>query len=227
MFEREPSARSPAEEEDFDGEEVEGREGDEEYDESEGENGEAKREDDGGDNGDGETFVEGSARSLGDASICPHITDEQEAFIRRVLEIPLDEHKCRDLITLDTLHIYYGGPEPMQTGGFGKSVSSGAQKGGEKGASSLGLKAVGKGAPKRKANGKDDRPSKKVTVTIGDQSPKKPSPLRPSHGVGKGLRTTSGLVIQGFARRLLTHKEHADEVMDPIIKDSKLDPCAE
>ena len=42
----------------------------------------------------------------------PHITDEQEEFIHRVLEIPLEERKCRDLITLDTIHLYCGGPEP-------------------------------------------------------------------------------------------------------------------
>ena len=42
----------------------------------------------------------------------PRITDEQEEFIRRVLEIPLEERKCRDLITLDTIHLYCGGPEP-------------------------------------------------------------------------------------------------------------------
>ena len=42
----------------------------------------------------------------------PHITEEQEEFIRRVLEIPLEERKCRDLITLDTIHLYCGGPEP-------------------------------------------------------------------------------------------------------------------
>ena len=42
----------------------------------------------------------------------PHITDEQEEFIRRVLEIPLEERKCRNLITLDTIHLYCGGPEP-------------------------------------------------------------------------------------------------------------------
>ena len=41
----------------------------------------------------------------------PQITDEQEEFIRRVLEIPLEEHKCRDLITLDTIHLYCGGSE--------------------------------------------------------------------------------------------------------------------
>ena len=42
----------------------------------------------------------------------PHITDEQEEFIRRVLEIPLEERKCRDLITLDSIHLYCEGPEP-------------------------------------------------------------------------------------------------------------------
>ena len=40
----------------------------------------------------------------------PCIIDEQEAFICWVLEIPYDERKCRDLITLDTLHAYSGGP---------------------------------------------------------------------------------------------------------------------
>ena len=42
----------------------------------------------------------------------PHITDEQEEFICRVLEIPLEERKCRDLITLDTIQLYCEGPEP-------------------------------------------------------------------------------------------------------------------
>ena len=42
----------------------------------------------------------------------PHITDEQEEFIQRILEIPLEERKCRDLITLDTIHLYCGGPDP-------------------------------------------------------------------------------------------------------------------
>ena len=47
------------------------------------------------------------------ASVRPRIIDEYEAFIRRVLEIPFDERKCRDLITLDMLHAYCGGLEPM------------------------------------------------------------------------------------------------------------------
>ena len=46
------------------------------------------------------------------ASVRPRITGEQEDFIRRVTEIPFDERKCRDLITLDTLYTYCGGPEP-------------------------------------------------------------------------------------------------------------------
>jgi len=50
--------------------------------------------------------------SLFSASTHPHIIDEQEEFIHRVLDIPFKQRKCRDLITLDTLHLYYGGLEP-------------------------------------------------------------------------------------------------------------------
>ena len=46
------------------------------------------------------------------ATACPNITDEQQGFIQRILEIPLDQGKCRDLINLNTLHLYYGGPDP-------------------------------------------------------------------------------------------------------------------
>ena len=45
------------------------------------------------------------------ANARPRITDEQEGFIQRVLEIPLDQRKFWDLINLDTLHLYCGGPE--------------------------------------------------------------------------------------------------------------------
>ena len=51
------------------------------------------------------------------------------------------------------------------------------------------LKVVKKGAPKRKAEQKDDRPSKKVLVTPREKHPKKPLPSKPSHGAGKGLIT--------------------------------------
>ena len=46
------------------------------------------------------------------ASVSPRITDDQEEFIQRVFEIPLDQRKCRDLINLDTIHLYCGGPKP-------------------------------------------------------------------------------------------------------------------
>ena len=50
--------------------------------------------------------------SASPASFHPCIIDKQEAFIHRVLEIPFDKQECRDLITLYTLHAYYGGPKP-------------------------------------------------------------------------------------------------------------------
>jgi len=46
------------------------------------------------------------------ASIRPQITDEKEAFIHQVLEIPFGQRKWKDLVTLDTLHAYRGGLEP-------------------------------------------------------------------------------------------------------------------
>ena len=46
------------------------------------------------------------------ASIRPHISKEQEDFIRRVTKILLDQRKCQDLITLDILHAYCEGPVP-------------------------------------------------------------------------------------------------------------------
>ena len=42
----------------------------------------------------------------------PEISDEQREFFRPILGFPLEQRKCRDLITLDTLHLYCGGPEP-------------------------------------------------------------------------------------------------------------------
>ena len=49
--------------------------------------------------------------SLFIASVHLQITDEQEAFICRVQKIPLGQRKWKDLVTLDTLHTYCGGPE--------------------------------------------------------------------------------------------------------------------
>ena len=88
-------------------------------------------------------------------------------------------------------------------------------------------KDITKVTSKRKNEGKDDRPFKRRLAVPEGGKPKKSSPLKPSHGVGKGLMTSTGPVTQGFIRRLLTHKEHAIEMMEFIIKDTDMDPCAE
>ena len=98
---------------------------------------------------------------------------------------------------------------------------------GKDGASSSAPMAVGKGVPKKEADGKDNHPSKKVIVTPGDKLPKKPLPPKPSHGVGKRLMTTSGPVSQGPDHRLLSHKDYAVEMIESIIKDKDVDLCAE
>ena len=53
-----------------------------------------------------------SSSFLVSASVRPSITGEQEAFVQQVLEIPFEKHKCKDLVTLDTLHVYCGGSVP-------------------------------------------------------------------------------------------------------------------
>ncbi|XP_050257043.1 uncharacterized protein LOC126702398 [Quercus robur] len=55
----------------------------------------------------------------------------------------------------------------------------------------------------------------------------KSSPPKPNHGASKSLMTMTSPVTQGTIRRLLTHKEHAVEMVKSIIKDTNLDPCAE
>ena len=59
------------------------------------------------------------------------------------------------------------------------------------------------GQAKRKPDESDRRPAKKAVVTPG--SVKEKSPSKPSHGVGKGLMTSLGLVNEGPCR-LLTHR---------------------
>ena len=85
-------------------------------------------------------------------------------------------------------------------------------------------KVVGKGATKRKNDGKDVGPSKKVSVTPAEKISKKPSP--PKHGAGKGLMTTPGPVTQDSERCLLTHKDYAVDMLESIIKEKDSDPCA-
>lgn len=100
------------------------------------------------------------------------------------------------------------------------------QKKRKEGASSSAPKVTEKRAPKRKANEKDDRPSKKVIVTPGEKHPTKSSHPKPSYGAGKGLMTSSGLVTKG-ARHLLTHKGYTVEMVESIIKQTNVKPCVE
>ena len=76
---------------------------------------------------------------------------------------------------------------------------------------------------KRKTNGDDDRPSKKAAVTPGDASPKGKSSLKPSHGVGKGVMTSSGPVLEGPCC-LLTHKGYAIGEVGSFVKPMDLEP---
>ena len=92
-----------------------------------------------------------------------------------------------------------------------------------KGGTSLAPKTVFM-VSKRKPDGKDNRPSKKAAVTPGDVSPKRKSPLKPSHGAGKGVMTSSGPVIEG-PRCLLAHKDYAIEEMGSFIKSTNIGPC--
>ena len=98
----------------------------------------------------------------------------------------------------------------------------------KEGASTSTSKVVAKGASKLKNEGKEDRPHKKGLGTpISDKQPKQPSPPKPNHGVGKGLMIGMGPVTQGAVRCLLTHKEHAVEMVESIIRETNVDPCAE
>ena len=101
-------------------------------------------------------------------------------------------------------------------------------KGGEKGKGGRGEtsstpKVVTKQA-NRKPDGSDGRPSKKAAVTPGDGAAKEKSPLKPSHGVGKGAMTSLGPVNEGPCR-FLTHKDYAVGKVKSFIKPSDIEPC--
>ena len=70
----------------------------------------------------------------------------------------------------------------------------------KEGASSSTLKAVRKGTPKRKADGKDDHPPKKVSITLGDKLPKKPSPPKPRQGINADIRSRHSGTISLLTR---------------------------
>ena len=55
--------------------------------------------------------------------------------------------------------------------------------------------------------------------------PKK-SPLKPGRGAGKGMMTSTSLVIEG-PHCLLTHKDYAVEEEQFLIKPTDVDPCVE
>ena len=88
-------------------------------------------------------------------------------------------------------------------------------KGTEEGTSST-PKTVNK-VSKRKPDGNDDRPSKRTAVIPDDASPKGKSPLKPSHGVGKGVTTSFGLVIEGPCC-LLTRKDYVVGEVGSFVK---------
>ena len=85
-------------------------------------------------------------------------------------------------------------------------------------------KVVDKVATKRKNDGKDDHPSKKVSITPIEKISKKLSP--PKHEAGKGLMMMPSPITQDSKRRLLTHKDYAVEMLESIIKEKDTDPCA-
>lgn len=97
---------------------------------------------------------------------------------------------------------------------------------GKEGASSSAPKFVENGVLKREANGKDDHPFKKASVTPEEKQPKKPSSPKLSHEIGKGLMTASGTITQR-TRCLLTHKGYAIEMVESIIRETDVAPCAE
>ena len=78
------------------------------------------------------------------------------------------------------------------------------------------------GQAKRKPDGSDRRPAKKAAVT--PDSMKEKSPSKPSHGVGKGLMTSLGPVIEGPCR-LLTHRDYAVEEVRSFVKPADIEPC--
>ena len=95
-------------------------------------------------------------------------------------------------------------------------------KGTEEGTSSA-PKAVNK-VSKRKPDGDDDRPLKRTSVNPGDASPKRKSPLKPSHGAGKRVKTSSSPVIEG-ACCLLTHKDYVVGEVGSFVKLTDIGPC--
>ena len=77
---------------------------------------------------------------------------------------------------------------------------------------------------KRKTDRDDNRPSKKTVETLGDTSLKGKSSLKPSHGAGKGVMTSSSPVLEGPCC-LLTHKGYVVEEVGSFVKPTDLESC--
>ena len=95
-------------------------------------------------------------------------------------------------------------------------------KGTEEGNSSI-PKSVNK-VSKRKTDRDDNRPSKKTVETLGDASLKGKSSLKPSHGAGKGVMTSSSPVLEGPCC-LLTYKGYIIEEVGSFVKPTDLESC--
>ena len=91
------------------------------------------------------------------------------------------------------------------------------------GEASLTPKAVTKVA-KRKPDGSDSCPSKKAIITPRDGAIKEKSPLKPSHGAGEGVMTSSGPINEDPCR-LLTHKDYDIGEVESLIKPTDIEPC--
>ena len=94
-------------------------------------------------------------------------------------------------------------------------------KGMKEGNSSI-PKSVSK-VSKRKIDGNDDHQSKKAAVTLGDASPKGKSSLKPSHGAGKGVMTSSSPILETSCC-LLTNKGYAVGEVGLFVKPTDLEP---
>ena len=77
---------------------------------------------------------------------------------------------------------------------------------------------------KRKPDGDDDRSSKRTAVTPGDASPKGKSSLKPGHGAGKGVMTSSNPALESPCC-LLTHKGYTVGEVGSFVKPTDLEPC--
>ena len=84
-------------------------------------------------------------------------------------------------------------------------------------------KSVSK-ASKRKSDGDDIRPSKKTVAIPGDASSKGKSSLKPSHGAGKGVMTSSGPILEGSGC-FLTQKAYIVGEVGSFVKPTDLEPC--